>query len=79
MFYENCYCGSERNYTGYCDQETDRLIDQQSVMTDFNKRREIVWEIERRLALGCGTADYFSPAPGDLHLSAGQGHHDRGQ
>ncbi len=30
MFYENYFCGSERNYTGYCNAEADRLIDQQS-------------------------------------------------
>jgi peptide/nickel transport system substrate-binding protein len=50
MFYENYYCGVERNYTGYCDAETDKLIDRQSVETDFDKRRQIVWQIERRLA-----------------------------
>ncbi len=54
MFYENYYCGSERNYTGYCDPETDRLIDAQSVETDFEKRRQIVWQIERRLAEDAG-------------------------
>jgi hypothetical protein len=30
MFYENYACGSERNYTGYCNPEVDKLIDQQS-------------------------------------------------
>ena len=30
-FYENYACGAERNYTGYCDPETDRLIDAQSM------------------------------------------------
>jgi len=29
MFYENYFCGSERNYTGYCNAEAGRLIDQQ--------------------------------------------------
>ena len=32
-FYENYFCGSERNYTGYCNAEVDKLIDQQSVET----------------------------------------------
>ena len=31
QFYENYACGSERNYTGYCNPEIDKLIDQQSV------------------------------------------------
>ena len=26
-FYENYVCGAERNYTGYCDPEIDRLVD----------------------------------------------------
>jgi peptide/nickel transport system substrate-binding protein len=30
MFYENYFCGSERNYTGYCNPEVDKLINQQS-------------------------------------------------
>ena len=28
QFYENFACGAERNYTGYCSAEVDRLIDQ---------------------------------------------------
>src|SRR5258707_11180774 len=50
MFYENYSCGSERNYTGYCNPEVDKLIDRQSVEIDFEKRRQIVWRIERYLA-----------------------------
>ena len=50
MFYENYLCGSERNYTGYCSPEVDKLINQQSVETDAEKRRQIVWQIERYLA-----------------------------
>jgi peptide/nickel transport system substrate-binding protein len=51
-FYENYVCGAERNLTGYCDPETDRLIDAQSMETDQNRRRGLVWEVERRLAEG---------------------------
>ena len=39
----------------------DKLIDQQSVTTDFAKRREIVWEIERRLAQDAGRPIIFHP------------------
>jgi peptide/nickel transport system substrate-binding protein len=49
-FYENYVCGADRNLTGYCDPETDRLIDAQSMEADPDKRRRLVWEIERRLA-----------------------------
>ena len=61
MFYENYYCGSERNYTGYCNPEVDKLIDQQSVETDFDKRRQIVWQIERYLAEDGGRPIIFHP------------------
>jgi peptide/nickel transport system substrate-binding protein len=50
MFYENYYTGAARNYAGYSDPETDKLIDQQSMTADPKKRKEIVWQIERRLA-----------------------------
>ena len=49
QFYENYACGSQRNYTNYCNREIDALIDKQSVETDFEKRRKMVWEIDRRL------------------------------
>jgi peptide/nickel transport system substrate-binding protein len=50
QFYENFVCGAERNYTGYCNPEVDKLIDQQSAEADVNKRKQLVWQIERRLA-----------------------------
>jgi peptide/nickel transport system substrate-binding protein len=49
-FYENYYSKSERNYTGYNNPEVDRLIDQQSAETDLDKRKKLVWEIEKKLA-----------------------------
>jgi peptide/nickel transport system substrate-binding protein len=50
QFYENYGCGSERNYTGYCSPEVDKLVDRQSMESDKEKRKKLVWEIERRLA-----------------------------
>jgi peptide/nickel transport system substrate-binding protein len=50
QFYENFTCGAERNYSGYCNPELDRLIDRQSMEPDIDKRRQLVWEIERLLA-----------------------------
>jgi peptide/nickel transport system substrate-binding protein len=50
QFYENYVCGSDRNYTGYCDPELDKLVDRQSSEADTGKRRQLVWEIERKLA-----------------------------
>ena len=48
-FYENYACGSERNYTHYCNKELEKLFDQQSMEENFDKRRKLVWEIDRRL------------------------------
>jgi peptide/nickel transport system substrate-binding protein len=49
QFYENYACGSERNYTGYCNPELQKLFDRQSAEADPEKRRSLVWEIDKRL------------------------------
>ena len=49
QFYENYACGSDRNYTGYCNPAIDKLFDQQSMEPDQEKRRTLVWEIDRQL------------------------------
>ena len=49
-FYENYACGSLRNYTNYCNPALEKKFDLQSVETDIEKRRAIVWDIERILA-----------------------------
>jgi peptide/nickel transport system substrate-binding protein len=46
---ENYSCKSERNYTQYCNAEVDRLLAAQSRELDKEKRRKIVWDIERLL------------------------------
>lgn len=46
---ENFSCKSERNYTQYCNAEVDRLLAAQSRELDKEKRRKIVWDIERLL------------------------------
>jgi peptide/nickel transport system substrate-binding protein len=48
-FYENYACGSERNYTHYCNKELEALFDKQSVETDVQKRKTMVWEIDKKL------------------------------
>src|SRR6516162_10057967 len=40
----------ELNYNGYCNPEVDELIDRQSGEADRERRKKLVWEIERRLA-----------------------------
>jgi peptide/nickel transport system substrate-binding protein len=49
-FYENYACGSLRNYTGYCNKDLERDFEAQSMETDFQKRRAMVWAIERKIA-----------------------------
>jgi peptide/nickel transport system substrate-binding protein len=46
---ENYSCKSERNYTQYCNAEVDKLLVRQSQEADKDKRRQLVWEIERML------------------------------
>ncbi|WOH82230.1 ABC transporter substrate-binding protein [Bradyrhizobium sp. BEA-2-5] len=48
-FYENYACGSERNYTNYCNKEIEKLFDQQSEETNVEKRRKLVWDIDKKL------------------------------
>src|SRR5436189_129449 len=48
-FYENYSCGSERNYTGYCNKEIEKLYDEQSTEKDVDKRKKLVWEIDKKL------------------------------
>jgi peptide/nickel transport system substrate-binding protein len=48
-FYENFSCKSERNYTGYCNPEIEKLFDVQSQESDREKRRKVVWEIDKKL------------------------------
>jgi peptide/nickel transport system substrate-binding protein len=43
-------CNSEANYTQYCTPKVDKLLDEQSQQSDVEKRKAIVWEIERVLA-----------------------------
>ncbi|MBI4081463.1 MAG: ABC transporter substrate-binding protein, partial [Candidatus Lambdaproteobacteria bacterium] len=48
-YYENYSCGSQRNYSDYCNPEVQAMIDRESQMLDADQRRALVQEIERRL------------------------------
>src|SRR5271165_329857 len=61
-FYENYVCGSQRNYTGYCNPEIDKLVDRQSAESSIEKRKKLVWEIERTLAQDDARPILFYPA-----------------
>jgi peptide/nickel transport system substrate-binding protein len=43
-------CKGELNYSGYCSPETDELIERQSAEADQEKRKQLVWQIEKKLA-----------------------------
>ena len=45
---ENYACGS-RTYMDYCDKEVDALIAKQSAERDPARRKEIAWEIDKKL------------------------------
>jgi peptide/nickel transport system substrate-binding protein len=49
QFYENYSCRSERNYTGYCNKDLEALFVQQSTLSDREKRRQLVWQIDQTL------------------------------
>src|SRR6195952_3465776 len=46
---ENYSCQSERNYTQYCNADVDKLLAAQSRELDREKRKQLVWDIERIL------------------------------
>src|SRR5437899_1972612 len=43
-------CGGELNFSGCCSPEVDKLIEQQSSEANQEKRNQLVWEVERKLA-----------------------------
>src|SRR4029079_4092255 len=47
---ENYTCKCAHNYPSYCNEEVDKLIFAQSREVDPEKRRQILWEAERKIA-----------------------------
>jgi peptide/nickel transport system substrate-binding protein len=48
-FFENYTCGSQRNYTFYCNKEVEALFTQESEELNKKKRMELVHRIDTRL------------------------------
>ncbi len=42
-------CGAINNWDAYCNPEIDKLIEAQSIEADQTKRRQLHWQIEKRL------------------------------
>ena len=68
-FYENYACGSERNYTEYCNQDLEKLFDQQSMEADRGQAQEAGLGDRQEAAGGRGAADHL-PQPGRHLLAA---------
>jgi peptide/nickel transport system substrate-binding protein len=43
-------CGSSLNWDGYCNPEVDQMIEVQSREGDPDRRKQILWAIERKFA-----------------------------
>jgi len=61
VFYENYVCATQRNYTGYCSPEVDKMVDNQSMESNVEKRKRMVWNIEKKLAEDDARPTLFYP------------------
>jgi peptide/nickel transport system substrate-binding protein len=61
VFYENYVCATQRNYTGYCSPEVDKMVDTQSTESNVEKRKRMVWNIEKKLAEDDARPTLFYP------------------
>ena len=43
-------CGASLNWDGYCNPELDKMIEQQSREANIERRKRVLWAIERKLA-----------------------------
>ena len=48
-YFEHYACKSERNYVGYCNPEIEKLFPIQSAERDMEKRKKLVWEIDKQI------------------------------
>jgi peptide/nickel transport system substrate-binding protein len=72
-FYEHYACGSERNYTNYCNPELEKMYEQQSIEPDQAKRKKLVWEIDRRLTEDGARPIIFNYRLGTCHYPRAHG------
>ena len=49
QLFENYHCGSQRNFSGYCSEEIDKMMVEQSHTLDKAKRLKLVQDIDRKL------------------------------
>jgi peptide/nickel transport system substrate-binding protein len=59
--YTTYVCNAENNRMGYCNPEVDELTDRQSREADQERRKRLVWDIERKVAEdGAQPAIYYN-------------------
>jgi ABC-type oligopeptide transport system substrate-binding subunit len=68
-YFENFSCKSERNYTGYCNPEIEKLMVQQSQMTDMARTQESRLGDRQEAARRQCAADRDVEPRGDLHAA----------
>jgi peptide/nickel transport system substrate-binding protein len=49
QLYESYACESDRNFTGYCNRQLEDQFHRQSRETDQAERKQLVWDIDKRL------------------------------
>ena len=79
QFYENYVCGAERNYTGYCNPEVDKLVDRQSMESRSGKAQAAGMGDRTEAGGGRRPTDHLLCRVGDLLAAPGQGADDHGQ
>ena len=59
QYFENYGCNSTRNFSGYCNPELEKLFLAQSLEGDYEKRKKIVQDIDRKLQEEVGRTIVF--------------------
>ena len=75
-FYENYGCGSERNYTNYCNKDLQKQFDAQSQRDGRRQAQEARLGDRQEAAGRRGAADPLSRAPGHLLGALREERHD---
>src|SRR4029077_6508840 len=70
VFYENYVCATQRNYTGYCSPEVEKMVDNQSMESNVEKRKRMVWNIEKKWPRTMLGQPYSIPA---RHIAGSRG------
>ena len=71
--------GSSPNWDGYCNLEVDKVVERQSTESDIEKRKRLVWEIERKTGRGRRSANHLLQPLCILLAASGEKLDDDGQ